>query len=287
MTRISATPGGLYFSLAKNPPGIKTTRFTVSLCLLLCLLPGLSGAGTENVAAASEQGSECVILLHGLARSAGSMEKMADRLTQAGYLVANIDYPSREDNVETLATFAFDQGLAQCKSKAGDSARVHVVTHSMGGILVRQYLRNHPAAISGRVVMLAPPNKGSEVVDKFRNLPGFEWLNGPAGRQLGTGSESVPRSLGAADFDVGIIAGTRSINLLLSQQLPNPDDGKVSVESARLEGMCDFMTVAVSHPFIMRNNKVIGEVSHYLANGSFNNSSTVDRDSLPAHCTSQ
>jgi len=73
--------------------------------------------------------------------------------------------------------------------------------------------------------MLAPPNNGSEVVDKFRDLPGYKWLNGPAGRQLGTGRDSLPRSLGAAEFDLGIIAGTRSINLLLSQVLPNPDDG--------------------------------------------------------------
>jgi len=215
------------------------------------------------------------------------MEKLASRLVDAGFFLANIDYPSRKKTVETLAPLALEQGLAQCENKAGDGALVNVVTHSMGGILVRQYLRNKPAAISGRVVMLAPPNNGSEVVDKFRDVPGYEWLNGPAGRQLGTGEDSLPRTLGAAEFDVGVIAGTRSINLLLSQYLPNPDDGKVSVASARLEGMCDFMTVEVSHPFIMRNDKVIREVLYYLANGHFKMSSTPNRDSLPTHCTPQ
>ena len=260
--------------------------FARIVCLFVCLLPGLNNADTSGVET-RESGDECVILLHGLARSSGSMEKLAGRLTDAGYVVANIDYPSRKQTVETLAPLAIDQGLAQCHTEAGDNAVVNVVTHSMGGILVRQYLSNNPAAITGRVVMLAPPNNGSEVVDKFRDIPGYKWLNGPAGRQLGTGQDSVPRSLGAAEFDVGVIAGTRSINLLLSQHLPNPDDGKVSVESARLEGMCDFMTVAVSHPFIMRDNKVIDQVFHYLDNGKFDNPSTFSRDVLPTHCTAQ
>jgi len=255
------------------------------ICVLICLSPGLINASASG--AKTGESNECVILLHGLARSSGSMEKLASRLTDAGYAVANIGYPSRKQTVESLATLALDQGLTQCHRIAGDNAVVNAVTHSMGGILVRQYLDKNPAAISGRVVMLAPPNNGSEVVDKFRDLPGYKWLNGPAGRQLGTGRDSLPRSLGAAEFDLGIIAGTRSINLLLSQVLPNPDDGKVSVESARLEGMCDFMTVAVSHPFIMRNDEVIGQVLHYLAKGNFDTPSTPERDSLPTHCTTQ
>ena len=255
-------------------------------CLFVCLLPGLNNADSSG-AETRKSGNQCVILLHGLARSSGSMEKLAGRLTDAGYVVANIDYPSRKQTVETLAPLAIDQGLAQCHTETGDNVVVNVVTHSMGGILVRQYLNNNPAAINGRVVMLAPPNNGSEVVDKFRDTPGYEWLNGPAGRQLGTGEDSLPRTLGAAEFDVGVIAGTRTINLLLSQFLPNPDDGKVSVASARLEGMCDFMTVEVSHPFIMRNDKVIREVLYYLSNGSFKSSSTDNGDLAQAHCTAQ
>ena len=90
--------------------------------------------------------------------------------------------------------------------------------------------------------MLAPPNQGSEVVDRFGWLPGFTLLNGPAGQQLGTGNRGLPRKLGRVEFELGVIAGTRTINFILSQVLPNPDDGKVSVESARVEGMCAFMT---------------------------------------------
>ena len=98
----------------------------------------------------------------------------------------------------------------------------------MGGILVRQYLLLNTIENLGHVVMLGPPNKGSQVVDKLYKVPGFKLINGPAGMQLGTGELSVPNILGPANFKVGIIAGTRSINLILSSMLPNPDDGKVS-----------------------------------------------------------
>jgi hypothetical protein len=118
-------------------------------------------------------------------------------------------------------------------------------------------------------VMLAPPNHGSEVVDNLRDIPGFAALNGPAGLQLGTEATSVPNNLGPVTVDTAVIAGTTSINLLLSNYLPNPDDGKVSVASARLEGMCAFLTMPVSHPFIMSDEAVIEQVIRYLNSGQF------------------
>jgi len=210
---------------------------------------------------------ECVILLHGLARSAASMEKLADRLTAEGYVVANVDYPSRKHDVEKLAFMAVDKGLAMCnKSKP---AKIHFITHSLGGILVRQYLQHNSIESMGRTVMLGPPNGGSEVVDKLNNVPGFKIINGPAGLQLGTGVNSIPNSLGPANFEVGIISGTKSINLFLSILIPETDDGKVSVESTHLENEKDFIEVPVSHPFIMKNDQVIEEVVFFLRNGVF------------------
>ena len=123
--------------------------------------------------------------------------------------------------------------------------------------------------------MLGPPNKGSEVVDAMAEIPGFELINGPAGLQLGTEKTSIPNSLGAEDFEVGIIAGTKSINLILSTMLPNPDDGKVSVESTKLEGMTDHITVPVSHPFLMKDEEVIRQTIHFLKYGQFQE--TADR----------
>jgi len=215
----------------------------------------------------SAHAQECVIALHGLARTARSMEKMSLALIESGYAIANIDYPSRERTVQELASPTIKQGLDSCEEQGATT--VHFVTHSMGGILVRQYLSENNLDYLGRVVMLAPPNKGSEVVDALGDIPGFEFLNGPAGMQLGTDQGSVPLMLGPADFDLGIIAGTRSVNLLLSTLLPNSDDGKVSVARTQIEGMCDFLVLDVTHTFIMKNDEVIDQVLHYLDNGRF------------------
>jgi pimeloyl-ACP methyl ester carboxylesterase len=209
--------------------------------------------------------ADCVILLHGLARSAGSMESLAEHLETAGYQVVNIDYPSRHYPIEELADVTVAAALDQC----GAAQKVHFVTHSMGGIMVRQYLEGNMIYNLGRVVMLGPPNQGSEVVDQLGNVPGFGLLNGQAGQQLGTGESGLPARLGPANFDVGIIAGTNSINLLLSTMIPGEDDGKVSVDSARLEGMSDFITVPVSHPFLMQDPDVIRQVTYYLEHGRF------------------
>jgi hypothetical protein len=117
--------------------------------------------------------------------------------------------------------------------------------------------------------MLGPPNQGSEVIDRYADWPGFEWFSGPAGLQLGTGEASLPRSLGPAHFDLGIIAGNHTINPILSQSLPGADDGKVSVDSTRVAGMNDHLELPVTHVFMMRDREVIEEVLYYLANGRF------------------
>jgi pimeloyl-ACP methyl ester carboxylesterase len=223
-----------------------------ALLLACCLLP---------VAAIADS----VILLHGLARSDRSMQKMERALSERGYCVQNVDYESTRHDIESLAMQAIEPALGRCPA----DQPLHFVTHSLGGILVRQYLSQKPIENLGRVVMLGPPNKGSEVVDKLADFPGFHFVNGDAGLQLGTGATSVPNRLGAANFDVGIIAGTRSINLILSSMIPGTDDGKVSVENTKLEGMRDHLEMAVTHPFMMQNESVIEQVIYYLDHGEF------------------
>jgi triacylglycerol lipase len=164
-----------------------------------------------------------------------------------------------------LAPLAVEAGVAACPA----DSTVHFVTHSLGGILLRFYLENNQLESLGRVVMLAPPNGGSEVVDAMVGTPGFAWLNGPAGAQLGTDEESIPSQLGPVDFEVGIIAGTKTINFMLSQYLPNPDDGKVSLERTKVEGMADFITVPRSHPFIMSAPEVISQALAFIETGHF------------------
>ncbi len=211
--------------------------------------------------------ADCIVLLHGLARTAASLDKIDAALSREGYQVANIDYDSRQATIESLAPAAVERGLAQCEAQSAE--RVSFVTHSMGGILLRYYLEQQEIGNLHRVVMLAPPNQGSKVVDVFRHVPGYRWLNGPAGLQLGTGEDSVPLALGPVSFELGVIAGNRTINFILSQFLENPDDGKVSVASARVAGMCAHIEVAATHALMMRNDEVIDQVIRFLDSGSF------------------
>jgi pimeloyl-ACP methyl ester carboxylesterase len=215
--------------------------------------------------------TECVILLHGLARTSNAMTTLESVLSTNGFTVANVDYPSRHKPIEELAPLAISKGLKNCG--ASQSTKVHFITHSMGGILVRYYLENHRIENLGHVVMLAPPNQGSEIVDNLSNVPGFALVNGPAGLQLGTGPNSVPSRLGPVNYSVGIIAGSRTFNPILSQFLPNPDDGKVSMESTKVSGMQDFVVVDASHPFIMKDKVAIDYAIRFIEKGSFNENS--------------
>ncbi len=140
----------------------------------------------------------CVILLHGLGRTSLSMAPMARALEEAGYLTANIGYPSREHPVEVLAADALPRGIAECRRAGGKT--LHIVTHSMGGILTRYYLSRHTLPDLGRVVMLGPPNQGSAVADRLMDQRAYRIFNGPAGQQLGTGPEGIAARLGPVEF---------------------------------------------------------------------------------------
>ncbi|MPW27597.1 alpha/beta hydrolase [Agarivorans sp. B2Z047] len=218
-----------------------------------------------SLSANSAIAKECVVLLHGMARSEDSMEKMSKQLKSDGYKVSNYGYPSTSLEIEDIASKHVPQAIADC----GNAKVVHFVTHSLGGIVLRKYLSENSIIPLGRVVMLGPPNQGSEVVDALKHVPGFEFINGPAGSQLGTEEDSVPNSLGPVTYPVGIIAGSSTFNPLLSQMLPNPDDGKVSVERTKVAGMTDHVVLPVTHTFMMRNDEVISQVKRFLKTGEF------------------
>ncbi len=204
-------------------------------------------------AQADAQASECVITLHGMGRTKLSMSILAGRLAKAGFTSVNFGYPSTRHPIEYLAATYIPKAIESCPVDA--RTRIHFVTHSLGGILVRQYLQDNALPEGSRIVMLAPPNQGSDVAERLRESGPYEWATGPPGQQLGTGDESVPKKLAPVDYEVGVIAGEH--------------DGKVSVDNARLEEMTDFLVVNAAHTFIMNDREVGRAAIRFLKTGSF------------------
>ncbi|MEW6262965.1 MAG: alpha/beta hydrolase [Thermodesulfobacteriota bacterium] len=210
---------------------------------------------------------ETVILLHGWGRTSFSMRRIEKYLQGRGYGTYNLGYPTLSEPIDALADKYLERAVSACL--AGNSPRIHFVAHSLGGIVVRCYLQNRHPPPGGRLVMLSPPNRGTEVVDFLARMPWLPRLAGPAGRALGTGPESLPRRLKPVGLEIGVIAGDRSINPLFSALIRGPDDGTVSVENTKLEEMKDFLIIPCSHTFIMRSLLAARQAAHFLESGHF------------------
>jgi len=227
------------------------------------LLPG------QLALAAPPAAGECVVLLHGLGRTHRSMSRLAQAAQAVGYKTVNLDYASRGKTIEALAAEVVPAALKRC----GDAHAwpVNFVTHSMGGIVVRYYLEKHRVSELGRVVMLSPPNQGSEAADALRDDTIYKWWNGPAGQELGTGPDGIAARLGPVNYPVGIITGTvhTFYDAQRARLIPGPNDGKVSVERAKVSGMSDFLALPVTHTFIMNDGDVVSQVLHFLQHGRF------------------
>lgn len=231
--------------------------------MTMAFSPFIPGAEAERSAAAD---ARTVVLLHGLGRTSRSMNKMAGALARAGYVVENIGYPSTEHEFDALLAFVSDALEACCGAR---DRRWNFVTHSLGGIIVRAYAEKNGIANIGRVVMLSPPNQGSELVDELKDISLFRWIAGPTGRRLGTDPASIQSGLGPVRFELGVITGNSSFNPLYSRLIPGPDDGKVSVERAKVAGMTDFMVLPHTHSFIMNSDEVIQQTLYFLEHARF------------------
>ena len=233
----------------------------------------IAGAGLASRilgGSSAPEGAPTVILAHGLGRTPASMAILANRLAEAGFRVVRFGYPSRTEPIEALVERLSDAVVECC---GDDPGAVHFVTHSMGGVVVRSYLSGRPGPHQGRVVMLSPPNQGSEIVDAFADSDLLRSFLGPAGARLGTRPDGIASQLPPVRFGLGIITGSRSMNPIGSWLIPGPDDGTVGVDRAKVEG-ASFLVLPATHTFIMNRRDVAEEVVHFLRHGRFRREST-------------
>ncbi len=240
--------------------------FFIAVFLCNCSGPCVRTSEAEDTVM-TKHNNEFVILLHGMGRTKRSMRKLEKHLLSKGYKTLNPGYPSTNKSIKSIAEENIPAIVAKCRKQK--ASRIHFVTHSLGGIVVRQYLQTNSLPKGSRIVMMAPPNHGSEIADYLKGFFLYKWLNGPAGQELGTDKHSVPNILKPIKAEVGIITGNKNLNPLFSSLISGQDDGKVSVESAKLDGMKDFIVLPCNHTFIMKDKAVMEQVVFFLGHGKF------------------
>lgn len=208
-----------------------------------------------------------IVLLHGIARRSSSLATLEAALQAEGYRTLNLDYPARSQCIADIVALMREPVTSFCEDLDG---RLHFVTHSMGGLVARAYINRHRPERLGHIVMLAPPNEGSEIADTLGNNLLFRAFFGPAGSELGTvRPDALCEILGDVDYPLGVIAGDRSFYPIGSLMLPGANDGRVSVERTKVAGMADHITIHATHPLIMRNREAIAQTLHFLKHGRF------------------
>ena len=220
------------------------------------------------------EAADCVVLIHGLGRTQLSMKAIEWALVDNGFEVVNEGYPSLSRGLEDLAGIAVPGGIERCRSLGAN--RIHFVTHSLGGILVRLYLSGTTLPDLGRVVMLAPPNQGSqlaEYVDGFALLRDFL---PPVIHELNPDASTILARLGPVDFQLGVIAGSRNRRPFTPGAPDGPSDGTVAVAETRVRGMDDFITLPVTHTFMAWDAEVIRQMLAFLQLGHFDRPPDID-----------
>lgn len=247
----------------------RTSRLLVVLALL-CFCGCVTKKAEQADMTKNETNKETVVLLHGIGHSLWNMTMVERALQKAGYATLNLSYPSRKHDIQFLSQWLADTLDAQGVWR--DSNKVHFVGHSMGGLVIGLYLQNHRAALPtekmGRVVMLGTPHGGSEVADGLKDNMLYQFVFGPAGQELTTATRGANKI--KPWYDLGVIAGTQNWMYPLGQAFIKDDnDGCVSVESTRLDGMKDHIVLPVMHGFMGWDGNVHRQIEAFLKGGAF------------------
>ncbi len=208
------------------------------------------------------------VLIHGLFPSALFMKKISETLEKRGYYLVNVTYPTRQYSIDIIVEQYIKRSISECC--VSKKRKINFVTHSLGGILLRKYLITNTIPNLGRVVMFAPPNHGSKMSDFFKNNLLYKWFFGPAGQQLGTSKNSYVNLLpNKVNFDLGVIAGSKSYNPISYFIMDQKNDGAVSVNSTKIIGMKDHITIPTCHTCLLYDKEAIKQMLFFLDNGYF------------------
>ncbi len=213
---------------------------------------------------------ETVVLLHGIGHTKLNMLFAEAFIKKRGYKTLNITYPSTRLNIDGLSDFV-SKRMNQ-ESIWSSATKIHFLTHSMGGLVIRRFLQKYRDQVDhktlGRVVMIAPPNQGSEIADLLQNVFAYKMLFGPAGQELTT--KNTRNIKDDIYYDLGVIAGSRGWCYPLGQLcVPKPHDGRVSIANSKINGMSDHVVIRATHSFISWSSKTLALADYFFKNGKF------------------
>lgn len=212
-------------------------------------------------------GNNYIVLLHGLWNSSERMEKFESYFDEKGYQVLNIDYPSTKYPIGVLDAKFLKPAIESIQAKKDQ--KIHFITHSLGGLVLRHYLTHNVLPQIGQVVMMSPPNHGSQIADLLLKGSIAQKLAGPAAMELRTVNNDFFKKLGPINYNLGIIAGNKSYSSNTDRHLPGVDDGMVTISSMKLKGMKDFVILNEHHRGLTRNQKAMEQSEHFLRTGRF------------------
>lgn len=232
--------------------------------LLGFLVWNMATVDTTEQHKSDTEGERWVILIHGVLSSPLSMLKIENALKDSGYKTINFEYSSRKEPIDTVIS-RLHKEITGISGTGKNIGSINFVTHSFGGIIVRHYLEKHEVDNLGRFVMIAPPNKGSEWSSILLEIPFFDWLLGSASQNL----KPEDISISPPPCEFGIISGKSGLETGFNPLLDGDNDGTVTVEETRLEGMKDFIVITGQHTVLLGLDKTVKNVLAFLETGNF------------------
>ena len=232
--------------------------------MFFILLISQIGCSTRYIK--KDSGKELVILLHGIKDKPYMMWKLENNLKKANYSVLNLHYPSVDAEMDSILNLLH----SRIDSLDNVYGKIHFVTHSLGGIVVRAYLSQYDNQDFKSMVMIAPPNKGAIMAERFEDFFLYKWMYGETGQKLGKDSSDYWQQFSPPDIPFGVIAGGLKNGSGFNPLIPGDDDGTVGVEETRIKGARDFIVLTGLHTSLLWQDSTVQQVLYFLKHGKFN-----------------